>query len=535
MNNILAALFLLIHVSIFSQIITNQDKLGIGQNFTPINGFLMNDGSKLLYSSCDSIIGGDKIQYGNGNYDGWITKLENNHQIPWQINLGGSSYESILTAKELTNGDLLLGGISKSQASGNKTSPNFGNEDAWLVKMDASGNILWDKSYGGISNDRLVDIATDNNSYYLLCNSQSSATGNKTTANFGQSDIWLVKTDLNGNIIWQKSYGGSGFESATSILLLNNSIFISSSSQSGQSGNKLSTNYGLRDSWVLKLDGNGNIINQDSFGGNFDEVDSKLYEFNGKLFLTDVSYSDQNTGNKTSPNFGGNDGRVLFLNNNLIKNQEKSFGGDNLDYISYITFNSANQMIIASTSLSSISGNKTVVPNGSMTNGNYAADIWLIIYDTIQNLPIYQQSIGGNDSDILLNADSFNNTQSISFICQSNSGISGDKTIPLTANQTPGNYLEFWTFDYTYTLDLEEENTNNTLSIYPNPFTSKINLTKTFANQEIAFYTTQGRLVLKTKSNGHGVVETSQLAEGFYILKLIDEFGKLYTTKVIKQ
>jgi hypothetical protein len=96
----------------------------------------------------------------------------------------------------MSDGGFLLGGGSSSGANGNKTSANFGGVDFWTVRLDANGNKLWDASFGGANDDafyNLSTVATSDGGFLLAGDSQSGATGNKTTANFGGADFWVVK------------------------------------------------------------------------------------------------------------------------------------------------------------------------------------------------------------------------------------------------------------------------------------------------------------------------------------------------------
>lgn len=533
MNKSLIAFFLFLSPVLFGQTITNQDRLGTGQFFQPNSANFLSDGSILyLSSTADSLPSGDKMVTGFGENDGWVVKMNYYHQVDWQICLGGSADEYLYNAEELPNGNIILAASSESQISGTKTSPLYGESDIWIIMIDSQGNKIWESSFGGNDSEYPTDILYHNNHIYVLGTSRSGATGNKTSVNFGEEDLWLLKLDMTGQVIWQKTLGGNLTDYSGYITIHNNKILISSTSFSSPSGNKTSVNYSENDCWLIKLDTNGNILNQKTIGGDSFDIGGAITVINDKIVLLYESYSGI-SGNKTTLSFGNGDGQLMMLDTNLTIESQWSFGGTGSELL--IDFNFyQNELFIIASSNSEISGNKTVEPNSDGSSSNFNWDLWFIAFDTLTEQFIYQSSIGGNQNEVpaFVNIDDPN---SIRIVTISSSENSGDKTIPLTSHNTQQPYFEFWTFDYTYTLDLEEENTNHALSIYPNPFTSKINLTKAFANQEISFYTTQGRLVLKTKSDEQGVVETSQLDEGFYILKLIDDSGKLYTTRVVKQ
>lgn len=120
-----------------------------------------------------------------------------------------------------------------------------------------------------MQNDLLFDIIVNHsaNEILIAATSQSGISGNKTTSNFGNSDFWLLKTDANGAILDQYTYGGSGDDTFFKILLLDDDYLLCGISDSPVSGNKLSPNRGNSDYWVIKTDFNGNIIWDNIYGG----------------------------------------------------------------------------------------------------------------------------------------------------------------------------------------------------------------------------------------------------------------------------
>ena len=130
-------------------------------------------------------------------------------QIEKQAAFGGTNEDVLFCTVATSDGGLLLGGHSNSGISGNKTSPWFGNRDYWLVRLDANWNQLWDKTFGGTGDDILSLIQPATNGCFLLAGySNSGISGNKTNANFSSlNDYWLVKVDASGNKLWERNYG----------------------------------------------------------------------------------------------------------------------------------------------------------------------------------------------------------------------------------------------------------------------------------------------------------------------------------------
>lgn len=203
--------------------------------------------------------GGSTAPYGNPNYggsDNWIVKLNSNCNLQWQKVIGGSGSEQSGIIKQLSDGNYIWGGNSSSDSSGLKTESSFGLNDFWILKLDTVGNIIWQKTIGGSGDDFLSYISPtfDNG---LICGgySNSPISGLKTSANFGQNDYWILKLDSVGDIQWQRTIGGTSSDVLKTISQMpDGSYFGGGSSNSNISGNKTDNSKGGLDYWVFKLD-----------------------------------------------------------------------------------------------------------------------------------------------------------------------------------------------------------------------------------------------------------------------------------------
>jgi PKD repeat protein len=168
---------------------------------------------------------------------------------------------------QTNDGGYLFGGYSWSEISGDKSRPNnnaINFCDYWIVKTDASGNKIWDKVYGGNLNDQLDVIKkTEDGGYVLAGYSWSDPGGDKSQPNNGPnhtSDYWIVKIDAIGNLKWEKIFGGNDRENdfGTIQQTSDKGYFIAGTSYSNISANKTENNFGIEQSWVLKMDSAGN-------------------------------------------------------------------------------------------------------------------------------------------------------------------------------------------------------------------------------------------------------------------------------------
>ncbi|MBK9107443.1 MAG: hypothetical protein IPM92_03430 [Saprospiraceae bacterium] len=174
----------------------------------------------------------------------------------WQKGFGGSLNESPNSIIELSDKNIICVGASSSGVSGNKSIATYGKLDWWVIKLDKAGNEIWQKNYGGIEPEsEFVYLKTgENGEFYLYGSSVSGPTGNKTTLSQGSMDYWLLKLNGDGDILWQHSFGGNSIDYLRSLLVENDSSFIlSGQSQSVISGDKNESSYGGSDYWVLKI------------------------------------------------------------------------------------------------------------------------------------------------------------------------------------------------------------------------------------------------------------------------------------------
>jgi hypothetical protein len=340
-----------------------------------------------------------------------VSAAETPPPIEWQESFGGTGNDTGRSVVPTGDGGFVLGGRSASGASGNKTSGNYGLSDLWLVKIDAMGNKLWDKSFGGNDDEGFYYsalAATPDGGFLLGGDSFSGISGNKTSPRYGgYTDSWLVKVDASGNKLWDKSFGGSGdYDVLYAIVSTDDGgALLGGVSTSGISGNKTSANYGAMDLWLVKIDASGNKLWDKSFGGsggdgdvggNFLPYASIVPTGDGGFLIGGPSRSGV-SGNKTSPNYGDYDYWLVKTDANGNKLWDRSFGGNNRDVLTTITPTPDGGFLLGGASESGISGNK-ITPNYSAPNGTF--DDWLVKVDAGGN-KLWEKSFGRNGDEYL--------------------------------------------------------------------------------------------------------------------------------------
>jgi hypothetical protein len=183
--------------------------------------------------------------------------------IQWQKSLGGSGTDFAESMCPTADSGYLVIGYTNS-VDGDLTS-HHDSDEFWIVKLSASGVLQWQKTYGGSNNDDATAIIPTLDGAYMLVGESNSADGDL-TFNHGGYDVWLVKINDTGKILWQKTYGGSNNDAAFAIIQTPDSGYIFSGYSRSNDGD-LTQNAGVQDAWVVRINDTGKILWQRSFGG----------------------------------------------------------------------------------------------------------------------------------------------------------------------------------------------------------------------------------------------------------------------------
>ena len=280
------------------------------------------DGGYIVAGNTNSSDG--DVSQSRGVRDGWVVKLDENGEIEWERTFGGSRWESIREIKQTADGGYIFTGSSNSSDGdlaglrGRRRRSNV-----WVVKLDANGEIVWQRLYGGTQADGGRAIQQTKDGGYIVAASSSSSDGD-VSVNRGGQDFWIIKLDAVGNIVWQRTFGGSGDDVPASIRQTTDGGYIVAGYTESNDGD-VSGNNGLRDFWIIRLDAEGNLIWQRALGGTrFDQAACVQQTRDGGFII--VGESNSRDGD-VSQNNGGVDFWVVKLDagGNLI--WEKSLGG----------------------------------------------------------------------------------------------------------------------------------------------------------------------------------------------------------------
>ncbi|MEZ0539115.1 ELWxxDGT repeat protein [Fibrella arboris] len=402
-----------------------------------INAVVAPSGNYLLGGTSRSNQSGDRSQplQGVDDQDYWVVMVDSDGNKLWDRRFGGTGEEIFGRLIATSDGNFLLAGHTDSGQNGDKSQPSQGLYDYWIIKIDGSGNKLWDKRFGGLGNDKLTAvIATSDGGYLLGGESASGQNGDISQPSRGNIDFWIIKVDANGTKQWDKRFGGAAGESIGDMVsTIDGGYLLGGYSFSGNDGDKAQSSQGFADYWIVKIDATGTKLWDRRFGGaSYDYLTSLLAQADGSYLLGGYSQSGQG-GDKSQPSQGGFDFWVVKIDAAGTKLWDKRFGGTgNNDWLSSMVAVTDNNVLLAGKSSSGQNGDKSQ-PSRGLT------DYWIVKIDVNGN-KIWDRGFGGNNDDNLKNIIL---TPDGSYLLggESASGQTGDKSQPSQGNL---DYLDYW-------------------------------------------------------------------------------------------
>lgn len=261
----------------------------IGQSYADImsDAILNNDRNIIVAASSLSFKPASLLNSVQTDFDYLIVNLDQNNNLLWTKVFGTEGTDMVRCIRQTSDLGYIIAGTSNSGISGDKTSPNIGQEDIWILKTNSQGTIQWQKTIGGGNVDKVSTVLVLSDGSFLIAgNSESGSTEEldlegdnntiiKRSYNKGSQDYWVIRLDQFGNKVWEKTYGGVYYDELRSVIQTDAGGYVLAGiSNSPVSGDKTTENEGFNDWWVIKIDANGDILWQKSYG---DSVDDQLY------------------------------------------------------------------------------------------------------------------------------------------------------------------------------------------------------------------------------------------------------------------
>lgn len=318
--------------------------------------------------------------------DMWLVKLNAQGQVQWHKHYGGSYNDEARDVRALPGGDLILAGWTESREL--SPQPGRSGRDVYLVRTDALGGLLWQRTYGGPGNDIANVVLPLADGGFLLCGETGSLGGN-VSKNAGGLDGWIIRTEADGRLRWEKTYGGKNNDVIVAAVQVSDGYVLVGSSDSNDGD--IPGNKGKMDLLVIKIDEGGNTIWRRNLGGtSFDEGHGIAAAPDGRLYIAGTTFS--NDGDVAAANVrhhGGGDVWLLCLDRYGMLQWTNCYGGSGDEGANGIELRKNGQLIVAATSRSR---------DGDRTLARGVFDGWLLLTDNYGKL-LWQKTAGGFEND----------------------------------------------------------------------------------------------------------------------------------------
>jgi gliding motility-associated-like protein len=390
-KNLLASCFLLLSCSIaWAQAPSLNWAINYGGSSTDIPYVIAftSDGGTISAGYTGSKDGQIGFFPGREYWDMWIVKLNGCGTIQWQKSIGGSGYESARDIKQTADGGFIVLGETNS-TDGGVVAGYGGTKDIWVLKISATGNIEWQKRYGGSGLDIGNHIVITSDGGYLVAATSSSSDGdikgNHSTGTY--TDGVLMKLSAAGAVEWSKCFGGSKNDELLDVAIINGKIFAAGYANSTDGDIPPSQkNY---DVWLLAIDVNGNKIFSKVYGGAQNDVAYSMC-VGADESLTLAGYTTSDDGDVKGAK-GSQDYWVLNVGQTGNINWQKVLGGTDADYANSILADSDGGYLVGGTSYSS---------DGDVAGAKGDGDYWLVKLDS-KGAMQWQKNYGGSGTDNL--------------------------------------------------------------------------------------------------------------------------------------
>lgn len=369
--------------------------------------------------------GGEASNY-HGSADIWVLRTDTLHNVLWEKCYGGSDTDNPRKIVPITDSTFYIFGSTWS-VDGDVVSGTYGFNDVWVVKINGQGNILWEKTYGSPYYEEPKDLIVTPDGGFVFTNRVGSD-GGDISQYFGLYDVWVCKCNSEGIIEWEKTLGNEGMDNGISLLInhRNNIVMIGAVQLPG--GMVTCNPQGVYGNvWIVEIDIQGNILWQECYGGSDYEVGYKITEVDDGYIFAGIAYSNDGD---VSGHHGpvGLDGKtdiwVVKIDTYGAIAWQRCLGGSDWDYPGAVFTTNAGEILVFGDTYS----------NDGDVSGNHShpgyVDVWLAKLDSSGTL-IGQQCFGGL-MDEYLNTHSVSKINDYRYIIASEAKIANNNDVQCT-------------------------------------------------------------------------------------------------------
>jgi hypothetical protein len=299
---------------------------------------------------------------GFGAYNAWAIKFNKDGTIAWKKPLGGTNNDLAFSSAPTTDGGCVIAGSTTSNDIAGTV--YHGGDDILIVKLNADGNIVWQKTLGGSVSERPRAIVSTSDGGCMVLGYTNSSDGDLTTKRTS-SDVWIMKLNTNGSLVWQKLMGGSKEDYGIAMALTADGGYVIAA-ETGSSDGDVSNAHGSSDVWIVKLNAGNGISWQKTIGGSESETAASV------LPTTDGGYvvvgNSASTDGDMVDNHGAYDIWVVKLNSEQTIVSKRLLGGSKTESAFGMIATSDNGYVVAGYAGST---------DGDLQDNHGANDVWL--------------------------------------------------------------------------------------------------------------------------------------------------------------
>lgn len=493
---------------------------------------------------------GNKTDDNHGDLDYWIWKMDEKGDLEWQKSIGGGGFDLLQSVKNTKDGGFFLAGTSSSENGFQKGDPCKGITDFWVIKLDASGTEQWQRTIGGNGQEELLCAFQTKDGGYILGGSSSSnppsvsdtksdgkSTAstkadlfNKSEKSRGNMDYWVVKLSPEGNIEWQRTYGGKYADLLRSMeQTTDNGYILAGYSTSPISGDKTEANKGVGDYWIIKINNAGDIQWQNVYGAEGDDQPYVIHQTIDEGYILGGNSNSKNALTTQGGIVGnGTDFWVLKLDTEGGVIWSKTFDFGKTDILTSLVENKDNSYLIgghAKTESGRSLVNKLAKATGAAKEKDGIDDYIALKIDE-NGEELWKKTIGSSGEDILRRLIE---TRDGGYLMAgtSNSNSSKDKNSNIGSN-------DFWVVKLKDKTKIEKVKAS--IEAIPNPVKTYTNVIIGYDFKEgtASVVDISGRILQEFSISNRTVpVDLSSYSEGIYIINVKTDV-KTESVKVIK-
>jgi hypothetical protein len=402
----------------------------------------------------------------HGSGDIWLINTDSIGSIIWERCIGGSNGDIPRKIEKINNDEFFIYGYTFS-TDGDVQSGNNGFSDLWVVKINSQGDIIWEKTYGCIGHDVPRDLINTPDGGFVMID-RIGVGGGDVSQFYGSGDIWMCKCDSMGNIEWEKTLGNQWLDNGISMIINSedNIMMIGAVAHYGGIVD-CDVDDGYGDVWIVELSLSGEIIWQNCYGGSYYDLGYQIIETEEGYIIAASSTSNDGDvsghhGTAGIPPDGWADIWIVKLNNMGEIIWENSFGGTEIESPIYIT-ETENGNIVSIGITRSDDGD---------VSGNHSIpshpDIWYVNLSPEGEI-LSQHCYGGwrderlDTKHQILKKGDYNYV-----IAAATNYMDGNDDIQCEINTNM--YYDAWIFEIKdTTVGISQTPQNETLKVYPNP------------------------------------------------------------------